>query len=67
MNIKSTFTKFLTLSLFAGLMTSCTTDESELFQDNTKSFDLEVTTENQGKVNDSLPGDNEPIIIRPRK
>ncbi len=65
MKTKFTLPKFIMLAVFGILLSSCTADENEMPQQNLQS-DVELTTEFQSKVGDTLPNENEPIIVRPR-
>ena len=66
MKIKSTFAKLLMLSVFGVLLHSCTTDENEILPERSKNIEIELAHENYGKANDTMPNDNEPVIVRPR-
>lgn len=67
MKINSTFTKLMMVTVFGLALHSCTTDDSTEPQQ-AKSFEPEVqmTQQMQSKPKDTLPSENEPIIVRPR-
>lgn len=66
MKIKFTLCALSFVAISMSLQ-SCSTEENELQLESSRTVEYNITTEMQSKENDTLPSDNEPIIVRPRR